>query len=170
MNIGKNIVNLRKKNKMTQQDLADSLGISRSAICRIESKPSIDVDLLEKISKVFKVPLINLIYEDEAHINYEIAASKIFSKAPLVEIYSNNSAAYRKLPDRTKNFIRAMGIEIYEEILYFQDKAIEKFSRNLQSDIQYLFDEEMDTIKKSCLQFIDAYTATWLENTLKERR
>ncbi|MGY0372859.1 helix-turn-helix domain-containing protein [Clostridium sp. JNZ J1-5] len=169
MNIGKNIHELRKKANMTQQDLADSLGISRSAISRIESKSSLDTDLLEKISKALNVSLISLIYENENDVSTEIAASITPLPKSIRELHNNNIETYRKLPDKTKNFVRAMGIEIYNEILDFQCKAIEKFSKNLQLELQYIFDNNSETLKTSCIDFIDTYTTNWISHTLKER-
>jgi len=56
--LGRNLKTLRKKNNLTQEDLANSLSVSRQAICmweRNERTPKVSV--LTKVSKVFGVSL-----------------------------------------------------------------------------------------------------------------
>ena len=60
--LGKNLKVLRKKNNLTQEDLADSLSVSRQAICmweRGERTPKVSV--LTKIAKTFGVSLDSMI-------------------------------------------------------------------------------------------------------------
>ena len=59
---GKNLKMLRRKNNLTQEDLANSLAVSRQAICmweRGERTPKVSV--LTKIAKTFGVSLDSLI-------------------------------------------------------------------------------------------------------------
>ncbi|QGU95844.1 helix-turn-helix domain-containing protein [Clostridium bovifaecis] len=169
MNIGENIQKLRKRSNMTQQDLADSLGISRSAISRIESKSSLDTDLLLRVSKAFNIPLIALLY-DETNEPYEYIAAEVLAFPKSIrDLHSNNIELYRKLPDKTRNFIRAIGIEIYNEILNSESKAVENFSKGLQGNIAALFDDANSSLKKACIKFIDDYTNYWVNEILKER-
>lgn len=169
MNIGRNIQTFRKKSNMTQQDLADSLGVSRSAISRIEGKASLDTDLLIKISKVFKVPLISLLYDEKDEPYNLMAAEIIASPKSIRDLHVNNIEIYRKLPDKTRNFIRALGIEIYNEILNSEIKTLESFSKGLQINIRALFDNADTSLKKACVGFIYDYTNEWIDKILQER-
>lgn len=169
VNIGKNIQNLRKYSNMTQQDLADSLGISRSAISRIESKSSIDTDLLIKISNSLNVPLITLLSYEEREPYENIAATILETPKSIRHLHKNNIELYKKLPDKTRNFVRALGIEIYNEIIDSEITCIEKFSRGLQINIETIFDELNETLKTSCIQFINSYTNSWINKTIEER-
>lgn len=167
MDIGKNICNIRKKVNMTQQDLADTLGISRSAISRIESKASIDTSLLEKISTALNVPLITLIFHDENDASEDIASDIVTPVKSIRNLHSNSIESYRKLPDKAKNFIRALGIEIYKEIIDCENAAVKKFSQSLKTNMINLFADENKKVEKSYVQFIDTFTADWIENKCK---
>lgn len=62
MNIGQNIVKLRREKTMTQEDLAEELDVSRQAISKWEvgaSKP--DIDNLVKLSKLFAIPIDEIV-------------------------------------------------------------------------------------------------------------
>jgi len=60
--LGRNLKTLRKKNNLTQEDLADSLAVSRQAVCmweRGERTPKISV--LTKIAKTFEITIDNIV-------------------------------------------------------------------------------------------------------------
>ena len=60
--LGRNLKRLRKENNLTQEDLANSLSISRQAICmweRGERMPKIR--MLTKVSKIFDVSLDQIV-------------------------------------------------------------------------------------------------------------
>lgn len=62
MNIGKNILTLRKSKTLTQDNLADELKVSRQAISKWElgsSKP--DIENIIKLSKMFKISIDELV-------------------------------------------------------------------------------------------------------------
>lgn len=53
---------IRKQNKLSQQQLADVLGVSRSTYCSYETgrrKP--DIDVLEKLSKIYKLNIDTIV-------------------------------------------------------------------------------------------------------------
>ena len=57
-NIGEKIIFLRKKNKITQDELADALEISKQSILNYETeKRQIPIDVLSKIATFFKIPI-----------------------------------------------------------------------------------------------------------------
>lgn len=55
----------RKSARLTQQGLADIIGVDRSIISRLETKPSnITVETLEKIAKACNVSIFKLVSKD----------------------------------------------------------------------------------------------------------
>lgn len=63
--IAKNIINLRKKNNLTQTELANKLNYSDNAISRWErGEVTPSIETLVHLSEVFNVPLQNLIEDD----------------------------------------------------------------------------------------------------------
>ena len=61
--LAKRIVELRKQNKLTQEQLAEKSGISYKHIQKLEGKYNHDpkLDTLNKIAKAFKIPLFQLL-------------------------------------------------------------------------------------------------------------
>ena len=60
--LGRNLKTLRKKNNLTQEDLADSLAVSRQAVCmweRDERTPKIS--MLTKIAKTFEISIDHIV-------------------------------------------------------------------------------------------------------------
>ena len=58
----KNLKNLRKKNHLTQQELADMLGVTRQAYSNYETgKRGLDIKFLIKISDYYHVTLDQLV-------------------------------------------------------------------------------------------------------------
>lgn len=69
MSLGKRITDYRKALNMTQEDLADQLGVSRQSIYKWESDASIpDTANLIELSKVFEVELEVLIGTKKAEV------------------------------------------------------------------------------------------------------
>ena len=59
------IINLRKKNSWSQEELAEKLGVSRQSISRYEGAQSIpDMDKILKLSKIFGVTTDYLIKDE----------------------------------------------------------------------------------------------------------
>ena len=64
MNLGKNIADLRKKNNLTQEDLANMLGVSPQAVSKWENDAACpDIALLPKIAEIFGVTIDELMNE-----------------------------------------------------------------------------------------------------------
>lgn len=60
--LGRNLKALRKKNNLTQEDLANSLAVSRQAVCMWERGERVPkVSVLTKIAKTFEVSLDSMI-------------------------------------------------------------------------------------------------------------
>lgn len=57
---------IRKQNKLSQQQLSDILGISRSTYCSYETgRRNPDMDVLMKLSRFYKLPLDRFVSEIE---------------------------------------------------------------------------------------------------------
>ena len=62
-NVGKNIRNMRNKNKMTQDELAEKLFVSRQTVSNYETgKSNPDIDMLVKIAEVLNTDVNILIF------------------------------------------------------------------------------------------------------------
>ena len=65
MEIGNKILELRKKNNITQEELADKVGVSRQTISKWElGETSPDLKQSKELSKIFKVSLDELVDND----------------------------------------------------------------------------------------------------------
>lgn len=63
--IAQNLIRLRKKNNLTQNELAEKINYSDNAVSRWEhAEVTPSIETLEQISKVFNVPLRSLIEDD----------------------------------------------------------------------------------------------------------
>lgn len=84
-NIGKLIIKYRKENDVTQQELANILGVSNTAISKWESGTNLpDISLIKPLSELLDVSIMTLIGEDEDEV--ESAPSKHISKTLLILI------------------------------------------------------------------------------------
>lgn len=64
---------IRKRHNLTQAELAEKVGVSRSAIAQIESlKNSISLDLAKRISETFNISINNVLEIDGREGTYEI--------------------------------------------------------------------------------------------------
>ena len=62
---GKRLKELRKHRKLTQEQLAELIGLDPKQICRIENGGCFTTfETLEKIAKVFNVPIYELFYSE----------------------------------------------------------------------------------------------------------
>lgn len=69
MNFGNKLVKLRKENKLSQEELADKLGVSRQTISNWElnvTKP--DIDYMKRISKIFCISIDEILDNDVRNI------------------------------------------------------------------------------------------------------
>ncbi len=66
--IGKNIKKYRKKKRITQRELAESLLLSESFIAKLESTTyqSISIDTLKQIADQLEVPIANFFDEESS--------------------------------------------------------------------------------------------------------
>lgn len=72
MNLGEKIVSLRKKNNLSQEELAEKVGVTRQTISKWEleeTKP--DINQAKKLSKLFNISLDELTNNDISNILVE---------------------------------------------------------------------------------------------------
>jgi transcriptional regulator with XRE-family HTH domain len=80
MTVGRNIRILREKKKITQRVLAQSMGVSRQAICMWETgKRELNLATLNRLAEVFAVPLYSIIggvmvRKGERSVEFELKA------------------------------------------------------------------------------------------------
>lgn len=107
MNIGIKIKNLRKSRKMTQEDFAAKIGVSRSTLsCYEIGQRTPNINTLQEIAEIFGVGLdyFGLATKDEA---FELLARA-------KEVFENE-----KIPTETKE-------ELYREFMKFYLQVKEK--------------------------------------------
>ena len=107
MNIGIKIRNLRKSRKMTQEDFADKIGVSRSTLsCYEIGQRTPNINILQEIAEIFGVGLdyFGLATKDEA---FELLARA-------KEVFENEN-----IPTETKE-------ELYREFMKFYLQMKEK--------------------------------------------
>ncbi|MDE5964274.1 MAG: helix-turn-helix domain-containing protein [Eubacterium sp.] len=81
MNLGKNIAELRKKNNLTQEELANMLGVSPQAVSKWENDAACpDIALLPKIAEIFGVTIDELMNEQGSINSKKTVNSRIETK------------------------------------------------------------------------------------------
>lgn len=81
MNLGKNIAELRKKNNLTQEELANILGVSPQAVSKWENDAACpDIALLPKIAEIFGVTIDELMNEQGSIHSQKAVNSKMQTK------------------------------------------------------------------------------------------
>ena len=66
MKIGQKISACRKKRGMSQEDLAERIGVSRQAVSRWETGESVpDVEKIKARCRVFEVPADYILFDDK---------------------------------------------------------------------------------------------------------
>lgn len=88
MELSERIYQLRKEKNMTQQDLADRLGVSRQAVSRWEmgtAKP--EIESLTAMSKIFGLSLDELVTGEEPVVQEIFAVPEKQKKKPVNRIW-----------------------------------------------------------------------------------
>lgn len=86
--IAKNIINLRKKNNLTQNELAIKLNYSDNAVSRWErAEVTPSIETLEQISQIFNVPLKSLIEDNAIQISTEQDKKQLINKLAVTLIF-----------------------------------------------------------------------------------
>lgn len=65
MNLGNKIMTLRKKNNLSQEDLAEKVGVTRQTISKWELEETTpDINQAKKLSMIFNISLDELVNND----------------------------------------------------------------------------------------------------------
>jgi len=101
--IGRNIKTLRKEQKISQQRLADLLGVLRSTVSQMENgSRAVSVEELKKISQIFNLSLENMLD---------------LSQMPKVRLSEENIQS--KTPDETRINVPQRNLRKFKEILLY---------------------------------------------------
>ena len=131
MTIGEKIIELRKKENLTQEKLAEKLNISRQKICNWESdSTSPDIKQAKELTQIFKISLDDLLSNDtEVECKKEKDILKdLINEECYLDIESNdyrlNYTQKAKIIDVTPEFIKI-------EFKYMKDTIIKLIDRKL---------------------------------------
>jgi transcriptional regulator with XRE-family HTH domain len=105
---GRNVKRIREIMGIKQDTLALDLGLSQQSVSLLEQKETIDPELLDKISKVLKVPV-------EAIKNFDEAATVNY----IANTFNGNSGNYMNFNPLDKV------VELYERLLASEREKVE---------------------------------------------
>ena len=105
---GRNVKRIREIMGIKQDTLALDLGLSQQSVSLLEQKETIDLELLDKISKVLKVPV-------EAIKNFDEAATVNY----IANTFNGNSGNYMNFNPLDKV------VELYERLLASEREKVE---------------------------------------------
>ncbi len=117
--IGKFILDLRKKNKMTQKDFADKLNVTAQAVSKWENGRGIpDIEILQKISTEFNINIDSILNgkqkNDKKYIKYILFATIILCLLGIVLYLLLNSNDYNFTDIKsTSNNFNVNGVAAY---------------------------------------------------------
>ncbi|MCT7871346.1 helix-turn-helix transcriptional regulator [Gardnerella sp. DNF00354] len=107
-----NIRALRRSKKLTQQELAEALGVSRNSIVRYENGTSaISTRLIDKICNKFKVSLFDIVHEkelsasDKYDLNMKIEVLKERGALLLARLYKYEDSMNIQFDDSSNAWI-----------------------------------------------------------------
>lgn len=117
--IGKFILDLRKKNKMTQKDFADKLNVTAQAVSKWENGRGIpDIEILQKISTEFNINIDSILNgkqkNDKKYIKYILFTTIILCLLGIVLYLLLNSNDYNFTDIKsTSNNFNVNGVAAY---------------------------------------------------------
>lgn len=83
--VSKNLRRLRKANRMTQEQLAEELHVTRQAISNWENnKTQPDIASLARLAEIFEVEIEELIYGEKRRVGTELAAERVSTKIRII--------------------------------------------------------------------------------------
>lgn len=106
-NIGAQIKQLRKEKRMTQLELAERLGVTKSAISAYENGSRLPAyDILVKMARIFKVSVDTILdYTDKNHIMLDVTGltpKQVTHIREMTEIYRDFNEIQHAMPSRHK--------------------------------------------------------------------
>ncbi len=125
--IGRNIKTLRKEQKISQQRLADLLGVLRSTVSQMENgSRAVSVEELKKISQIFNLSLENMLDLSQMP-KVSLSEQKIKSKTPAdirINVPQRNLRKFKEILLYILNKVGArphIGETVMYKLLYFMD-------------------------------------------------
>ena len=86
--VAKNIIELRKKNKMTQNELAEKLNYSDNAVSRWErAEVTPSIETIEQIAEVFNVPIASILEDNARTVSTAQDKKQILNKLAVILIF-----------------------------------------------------------------------------------
>ncbi len=143
--IANRLYELRKKYNMSQEELAEKIGVSRQAVSKWErAEASPDTDNLVLLARLYGVSLDELLRSESVHFPEEGVSLKKenYISAP-VEIFPENADAEEIYPQRqaadVSPKIPASGYEKFmEKLEYGLENGMEKFGRKMERGMDKL--------------------------------
>lgn len=160
-NIGKFISELRKKNNMTQRDLANKLMVTSQAVSKWENGRGIpDIEMLKKLSEIFKVNIDDIL-EGEAlkkesknkhHIYiYLLLFLMVIATFLIVLKYQNNNDFNFKTLASDNNSFSINGVIAFnnkKKSIYISDVFYDGNDEAEYKNIECILYESVDNIEK----------------------
>ncbi len=92
------IIQLRKKNGWSQEELAEQMNVSRQAVCKWEGAQSIpDINKLIQLSKLFNVSLDYLLKDEVEEFEYNTFSSES-NRLPMSRVLNISYQWKRRMP------------------------------------------------------------------------
>ena len=121
------IISLRKKEGMTQEDLAGQIGVSRQSVSKWESSLSMpDLDKVVKLSQIFSVST-DFLLDDSLGMEQVIVDAKVEDTSRLIDLDLLNQ--YYSAYDKLAKFISLATILVITSPIAFM--ALESINENL---------------------------------------
>ena len=176
MNIGKTIAELRKKNNMTQSEVADILGVSYQAVSKWERDESLpDITLLPQIADLFHITIDQLLRGGFEYNQDEVECAK-----QIVDESTNNS-----LNNEITEFVNhefengnPTGEELADKISNFVENTINNTFNNVFEGLMPLMKpnkinnivkrHKVKSVSNKCYEYLDEDTLITILNNMDD--
>ena len=171
MNVGKTIAELRKKNNMTQIEVADILGVSYQAVSKWERDESLpDIALLPQIADLFHITIDQLL-RGGFEINQEEDTKEIATESLNNEItefvhheLEKENPPVDELGEKISNFVENTINNVFEGFKPFK-KTI-KESKTLDEDTMNILLNNIDDFNDEALELLTEIISKASSNTI----
>ncbi|MDD6043319.1 MAG: helix-turn-helix transcriptional regulator [Eubacteriaceae bacterium] len=125
LNIGDNIIRLRHEKKLTQEELASFIGVTKAAVSKWENNQSLpDITLLPPLATFFDVSVDELLgYEPQLN---ERQIRKLYMELAEEFVNSSFEEAFEKVTDMVKKFYNCYPFILYMCILMINHISLVK--------------------------------------------
>lgn len=176
MNLGNKILEIRKKNKMSQEEFAEVFNVTRQTISSWENSKSYpDIETLVKISDKFDISLDILLKEDKVMIKKIDKGIKNYKKLKIVLIivcclllisgivYGVNYISFSKNYDAVKNEIETKYYKALEDNKF--EKKDRLYTLKISNNVKFVAgSQEMPSKKDRVLHFYAQYLYAYIDN------